>query len=81
KENEYEYFEASCHYYEKGKWQCRKPSIIEARLVLHCKEPDLEYSSNLTPFQWWGVVKDKNMHLQELAKTIFAIVPLQASYK
>ncbi|CAG8847196.1 13252_t:CDS:2, partial [Gigaspora margarita] len=26
-----------------------------------------------------GVVEDKNMHLQELAKTIFAIVPSQAN--
>ncbi|CAG8778739.1 36889_t:CDS:2, partial [Gigaspora margarita] len=43
-----------------------------------CHKLDLEYSFNLTPFLWWGVVEDENMHLQELAKTMFAIVPSQA---
>ncbi|CAG8798049.1 202_t:CDS:2 [Gigaspora margarita] len=42
---------------------------------------DLEYSSNLTPPLWWGVIEDEYMHLQELAKTMFAIIPSQASYE
>ncbi|CAG8835844.1 9847_t:CDS:2, partial [Gigaspora margarita] len=29
---------------------------------------DLEYSPNLTPPLWWGVIEDEYMHLQELAK-------------
>ncbi|CAG8848990.1 40645_t:CDS:2, partial [Gigaspora margarita] len=40
---------------------------------------DLEFSYKLTPSVWWGVVEDEYTHLQELAKTIFAIVPSQAS--
>ncbi|CAG8827872.1 12789_t:CDS:2, partial [Gigaspora margarita] len=35
---------------------------------------DLEFSYNLTPYIWWGVVEDEYTHLQELAKTMFAIV-------
>ncbi|CAG8852197.1 1503_t:CDS:2, partial [Gigaspora margarita] len=30
---------------------------------------DLEYSPDLTPSTWWGVVEDERMHLQELAET------------
>ncbi|CAG8855908.1 14155_t:CDS:1, partial [Gigaspora margarita] len=41
---------------------------------------DLEYSPNLIPPLWWGVIENEYMHLQELAKTIFAIIPSQASY-
>ncbi|CAG8777917.1 34174_t:CDS:2, partial [Gigaspora margarita] len=33
----------------------------------------LEYSSNLTPFTWWDVVKDEHTDLQDLAKTMFTI--------
>ncbi|CAG8743407.1 7060_t:CDS:2, partial [Gigaspora rosea] len=40
---------------------------------------NLEYSSNLTPALWWEVVEDKHMHLQELAKTMFAITPSQTN--
>ncbi|CAG8475615.1 28659_t:CDS:2 [Gigaspora margarita] len=40
---------------------------------------NLEYSSNLTPALWWGVVEDEHTHLQELAKTMFAIAPSQAN--
>ncbi|RIB16628.1 hypothetical protein C2G38_2316042 [Gigaspora rosea] len=40
---------------------------------------DLEYSSDLMPSTWWGVVKDEHVHLQELAETIFAIAPSQAN--
>ncbi|CAG8728021.1 3229_t:CDS:2 [Cetraspora pellucida] len=36
---------------------------------------DIEFSSNLMPATWWGVVKDEYNHLQELAKTMFAIIP------
>ncbi|CAG8791672.1 6174_t:CDS:1, partial [Gigaspora rosea] len=42
---------------------------------------DLEYSSDLTPSTWWGVVEDERMHLQELAETMFAIALSQASCK
>ncbi|CAG8854509.1 17452_t:CDS:2, partial [Gigaspora margarita] len=40
---------------------------------------DLEFSYNLTPYVWWGVVEDEYTHLQKLAKTMFAIVPSQAN--
>ncbi|CAG8806248.1 11439_t:CDS:1, partial [Gigaspora rosea] len=40
---------------------------------------DLEFSYNLTAYIWWGVVEDEYTHLQELAKTMFAIVPSQAN--
>ncbi|CAG8695103.1 22172_t:CDS:2, partial [Cetraspora pellucida] len=35
------HFGANCHYYDKKKWQCGKPSVIKAHLALYCKEPDL----------------------------------------
>ncbi|CAG8771474.1 5034_t:CDS:1, partial [Cetraspora pellucida] len=40
---------------------------------------DIEFSSNLMLATWWGVVEDEYNHLQELTKTMFAIVPSQAS--
>ncbi|CAG8835504.1 31996_t:CDS:2, partial [Gigaspora margarita] len=38
-EDGYGHFEASCHYCDKGKWQCEKPSTMKAHLVLYCKGP------------------------------------------
>ncbi|CAG8709690.1 2728_t:CDS:2, partial [Cetraspora pellucida] len=41
----------------------------------------IAFSFNLMPATWWKVVEDKYNYLQELAKTIFAIIPFQASCK
>ncbi|CAG8456259.1 23334_t:CDS:2, partial [Gigaspora rosea] len=36
---------------------------------------DLEYSLNLTPPLWWGVIEDEYTYLQELAKTMYPPKP------
>ncbi|CAG8669309.1 16661_t:CDS:1, partial [Gigaspora margarita] len=38
-DDEHRHFGAICAFCNKEKWQRRKPSIMEAHLVLHCKGP------------------------------------------
>ncbi|CAG8808919.1 15659_t:CDS:2 [Gigaspora margarita] len=64
------------HHNEK---ECRELVSQLIKFKANATPWDLEFSFNLTLFVWWGVVEDEHTHLQELAKTMFAIVPSQAN--
>ncbi|CAG8850521.1 11696_t:CDS:2, partial [Gigaspora margarita] len=59
--------------------ECRRLMNQLIKYKARVKPWKLEYSSNLTPFTWWDVVEDEHTDLQDLAKTMFAIVPSQAN--
>ncbi|CAG8806678.1 26821_t:CDS:2, partial [Gigaspora margarita] len=75
-------YELAVNYYKDLHHNEKEYCVLVSQLIKYKANAtpwDLEFSFNLTPYVWWGVVEDEHTHLQELAKTMFAIVPSQAN--
>ncbi|CAG8814890.1 8740_t:CDS:2, partial [Gigaspora margarita] len=74
--------EIAINYYNEVHHNDKKYHRLMSQLIKYkarAKPWNLEYSSYLTPFLWWEAIEDENLDLQELAKTMFTIVPSQAN--
>ncbi|CAG8681072.1 12185_t:CDS:1, partial [Gigaspora rosea] len=74
--------EIAVNYYKEAHHNDKEYHRLMSQLIKYkakAKPWKLEYSSYLTPSLWWEAVEDENSDLQELAKTMFAIVPSQAN--